>query len=405
MTAAEMSPAAPLGDPHAPKLSPDDPRLRLSRPGPRTLRTGPLVLLAAGLFGAVMLAVAFAFQAPSSATKAAADPSGAPPAPVVPDRIRNAPAERTAAQIRPDAGSRVQIAARGAGAEDPKQRLQQEEDLKARGGSILFETAGMGAEPPAAPSSRPSPVGSTAALASGPGPSSADSDPSGQDRKNAFLDGQGSKSADALATSIQHPRSPYELQAGTIIPTVLVTAINSDLPGPVIGQVRENVYDTVSGNYLLVPQGSRLLARYDSMVAWGQERVLVCWNRLVLPNGDSINLQCMPAADLKGAAGLTGEVNEHWFRLITGAALSSLLAASSQAIAGNTDTFNPTVQQMWARNAAGDVNQTGQQLTRRNLTIQPTITVGPGYSVNVIVTKDMVIPPYREEGPAAEVQP
>ena len=98
-------------------------------------------------------------------------------------------------------------------------------------------------------------------------------------------------------------------------------------------------------------------------------------------------------------------MNEHWFRLITGAALSSLLAASSQAVAGNTENFNPTVQQMWARNAAGDVNQTGQQLTRRNLTIQPTITVGPGYSVNVVVTKDMVIPPYREEGPGAEVQP
>ena len=406
MNSAEMSPAAPRVDPHAPKLSPDDPRLRLARPGARTLRTGPLVLLATGLLGAVMLAVAFAFQAPSSATKAAPDPSGAPPAPAVPDRIRNAPAERTAPLIRPDAGSsRAQIAARGAGAEDPKQRLQQEEELKARGGSILFEAAGAGTETSAAPSSRPSPLASTAAPPSSSSPLGADSDPNGQDRKNAFLDGQGSKATDGLATTVQHPRSPYELQAGTIIPTVLVTAINSDLPGPVIGQVRENVYDTVSGNYLLVPQGSRLLARYDSMVAWGQERVLVCWNRLVLPNGDSINLQCMPAADLKGAAGLTGEVNEHWFRLITGAALSSLLAASSQAVAGNTENFNPTVQQMWARNAAGDVNQTGQQLTRRNLTIQPTITVGPGYSVNVIVTKDMVIPPYREEAPGAEVQP
>ena len=122
---------------------------------------------------------------------------------------------------------------------------------------------------------------------------------------------------------------------------MLITAINSDLPGPVVGQVRENVYDTVSGNVLLVPQGARLLANYDSMVAWGQERVLLCWNRLLLPNGDSLRLQCMPAADLKGAAGLADEVDEHWFRIVKGAAVASLLAATTQGIAGSTTTFNP----------------------------------------------------------------
>ena len=111
---------------------------------------------------------------------------------------------------------------------------------------------------------------------------------------------------------------------------MLITAINSDIPGPVIAQVRENVYDTVTGNALLVPQGARLLANYDSMVSWGQERILVCWRRLLFPNGDSINLQCAPAADLKGAAGLTDEVDEHWVRLIAGAGITSLLAATAQ---------------------------------------------------------------------------
>jgi type IV secretion system protein VirB10 len=398
---AELAPAAPAADLHAPKLSPDDPRLRLRRPAARTLRTGPLVALTACLLGAVMLAVAFAFQTPSSSSKTRPDSSGAPLAPIVPERIRNAPAEKTAPPaIRPDAGwPRGEMGAHGAGPEDPIRRREQEQDLKARSAEILFETAGAAAAEgsPAAQASRPSPLGPNGPPASGPGPLGADSDSSLQDRKNAFLDGRGSvKTADYLVASLQHPRSPYELKVGTIIPTVLITAINSDLPGPVIGQVRENVYDTATGNYLLVPQGSRLLAHYDSMVAWGQERVLVCWNRLVLPNGDSLNLQCMPAADLQGAAGLADQVDEHWFRLIKGAAVASLLAATTQAVAGNTEGFNPTVPQVWAHNGAGEINQVGQQLTRRNLSIQPTITVRPGYSVNVIVTKDMVVPPYPD---------
>jgi type IV secretion system protein VirB10 len=219
----------------------------------------------------------------------------------------------------------------------------------------------------------------------------ASDDPNLQGRKNSFLDSEGAtKTTSALRTRVEHPRTPFEVKAGTILPAVLITAINSDLPGPVIGQVRENVYDTVSGNYLLIPQGARLLAQYDSMVAWGQERVLVCWNRLLFPNGDSIVLECMPAADLSGAAGLTDGVDEHWGRILKGAAISTLLAATTQAVAGNTEGFQPTIPQMWARGAAGEMNQVGQQLTRRNINIQPTITVRPGFSVNVMVNKDLV---------------
>jgi type IV secretion system protein VirB10 len=281
-----------------------------------------------------------------------------------------------------------------------ERRIRLEQEQKAQNSGILFENASgpsesdREGEPPRASS------GPTAAVTAPP-PGGADSDPNQQGRKNAFLEGLGAKASDVLPTTLVHPRSPYELKAGTIIPAVLITAINSDLPGPVIGQVRENVYDTVSGNFLLVPQGARLLAHYDSMVMWGQERVLLCWNRLVFPNGDSINLQCMPAADLHGAAGLTDEVNEHWFRIVKGAAVASLLAATTQAVAGNTEGVNPTVPQMWAGGAASNLNQVGQQLTRRNLNIQPTITVRPGYSVNVIVTKDMIVPPYPDEPPGA----
>jgi type IV secretion system protein VirB10 len=363
------------------------------------------VAIAAGLLCAMTFAVAFALQPPRAGSKDHPDPSPAPPAPVVPDAIRNAPAAARPIAARPDAGSAPGEfrAARSSSPspEEMRRRFEEDQDLRARSTGVLFDTPGE--SPAAFEPSRPPPAPATAPSTSAAGTQGgADSDPNLQDRKNAFLEGIGSNSSDSLSTRVQHPRSPYEVKAGTIIPAVLVTGINSDLPGPVIGQVREHVYDTVSGNYLLIPQGSRLLAHYDSMVAWGQERVLVCWNRLIFPNGDSLNLQCMPAADLKGAAGLTDEVDEHWIRILKGAAVASLLAATTAAVAGNTEGFQPTVPQVWARSAAGEVNQVGQQITRRNLNIQPTITVRPGFSVNVVVAKDMVLSPYPEPARAGD---
>jgi type IV secretion system protein VirB10 len=389
----------PALDPHAPKLSPDDPRLRLARSRARTLRSGPIALLVAGLLGVVMLAVALAFESPSRKTQSTTEPSAAPPPPVVPDTIRNASANHPTPLSVRDAGG-GERAMRAIGPEDPAERAVRELDSKARGAGILFASAG-GAEDrglPSSPDVAPragSPEGEASSAA--PAPSVA-SDPNLQDRKNAFLDGKGGvkAAADYLEVAIQHPRSPYEIKAGTVLPAVLITAINSDLPGPVVAQVREHVYDTVSGNYLLVPQGSRLIAQYDSMVAWGQERVLLCWNRLVLPNGDSMDLQCMPASDLKGAAGLTDEVDEHWWRILKGATVATLLSAGTAFAAGDTTSYNPTVGQVMARSASGEIGQVGAQITRHNLNIQPTITVRPGFSVNVIVTKDMIVPPYPD---------
>ena len=385
-------------DPHAPKMSPDDPRLRLERPASRTLRAAPIVALTGALGGAVALAVGLALQAPPKASAVRPDPSGTPAPPVVPDAIRNALASSPLQHVATvDAGGPVRsVATRGEAPEDSARRLEQERSLKAQNAEILFASAPGGAEQARVPEAPRAPEASGAAASLGGA-----EDPNLQDRKNAFLAGR--KSSDTLMATLQHPKSPYEIQAGTVIPAVLITAINSDLPGPVIGQVRESVYDSVSGNFLLIPQGSRLLAHYDSMVAWGQERVLLCWNRLILPNGDSLNLQCMPAADLTGAAGLTDSVDEHWFRIVKGAAVASLLAATTQAVAGNTDSYNPTVPQMWAHRAAGEVGQAGQRITARNLNVQPTITVRAGFSVNVVVTQDMTLPPYPDR--AWEVRP
>jgi type IV secretion system protein VirB10 len=381
-------------DPHAPKLSPDDPRLRLSRPQARTLRSGPIAILVGCLLGAVMLAVALAFESPSRKVQSTAEPSAAPAPPAVPDTIRNAGAHRASLLSMRDAGW-GEHEVRAAGPEDPAQREARDLDQKARGAGILFAS-------PAGPDERGLPtepgVAPRAGSLEGEAPSAAPAvDPNLQDRKNAFLSGKGGvKHADYLDVALQHPRSPYEIKAGTVLPAVLITAINSDLPGPVIAQVREHVYDTVSGNTLLVPQGSRLIAQYDSMVAWGQERVLVCWNRLVLPNGDSMDLQCMPAADLKGAAGLADEVDEHWWRILKGAGVATLLSVGTAYAAGDTTAYNPTVGQVTARSASGEIGTVGAQLTRNNLSVQPTITVRPGFSVNVIVTKDMIVPPYPD---------
>ncbi|MGO9835713.1 MAG: TrbI/VirB10 family protein [Polyangiaceae bacterium] len=389
-------PAEPAVDPHAPKLSPDDPRLRLARPQARTLRSGPIAILVGCLLGAVMLAVALAFESPSRKVQSAAEPSAAPAPPAVPDTIRNAGAHRASLLSMRDAGW-GEHEVRAAGPADPAEREARDLDQKARGAGILFAS-------PAGPDERGLPtepgVAPRAGSLEGEAPSAAPApsvDPNLQDRKNAFLSGKGGvKHADYLDVALQHPRSPNEIKAGTVLPAVLITAINSDLPGPVVAQVREHVYDTVSGNTLLVPQGSRLIAQYDSMVAWGQERVLLCWQRLVLPNGDSMDLQCMPAADLKGAAGLADEVDEHWWRILKGAAVATLLAAGTAYAAGDTTAYNPTVGQVTVRSASGEIGTVGAQLTRNNLSVQPTITVRPGFSVNVIVTKDMIVPPYPD---------
>ena len=385
------------------------------------LRKGPAIALLAVLLGVIVLAFSFALQPQKQAsTKTDGSATAAVQAPVIPEAIRGGAAaaagSASASAMNPPASGRPRVPVyppepgAGDGRESPRwaassssgasaRRARFQQDEKASGAGILFDAksdVGTSGPPAASRTSAPGAPGGTSggdrtAAASG----DAADDPNRQDRKNAFIDSRGAgKTTDYLLTTLQHPRSPFELKAGSIIPAVLVTGINSDLPGPVIGQVRESVYDTVTGNHLLIPQGSRLLATYDSMVSWGQERVLLCWNRLLLPNGDSVNLECMPASDLNGAAGLTDEVNEHWWRLLKGAAIASVLAASAQGLAGNVNGTNPTVPQMWANGAAGQVNQVGQQVTRRELNVQPTITVRPGFSVNVLVTKDVILPPY-----------
>lgn len=189
--------------------------------------------------------------------------------------------------------------------------------------------------------------------------------------------------------------SRYELKAGNIIPGVMITGINSDLPGQLVGQVRENVYDTVTGRHLLIPQGTRVVGTYDSKVAYAQERVLIVWTRLIFPNGNSIDLEGMAGVDLSGYAGLKDKVNNHYAKLVTGVVLSSILSATTKIAAGNYDSGEANFPQQAASGAATTLSSAGSKIVDKYLNVQPTIEIRPGIKFNVFVNKDLILKPYK----------
>jgi type IV secretory pathway VirB10-like protein len=216
-------------------------------------------------------------------------------------------------------------------------------------------------------------------------------------QKNAFLSNGGS-SRDYVAKPLQTPLSPYEIKAGTLIPAALLTGIDSDLPGEIIAQVSENVFDTATGRYLLVPQGSRLIGKYDSLVSYGQNRALVVWNRLILPNGDSIDLEGMPGSDETGAAGLEDETNHHRWAFAGALAVSTLLAlgpsvAQSVAQSGHSGT-DTNVYTSPATTLGSNTSQVGENMLNRELNRPNTITVRPGWPLNVLINRDLVMRSY-----------
>ena len=215
-----------------------------------------------------------------------------------------------------------------------------------------------------------------------------------QDQKQAFV-ANGGDTTTRNPASLQIPASPYQVMAGTIIPAALVTGINSDLPGQVIANVTEAVYDTATGRFLLIPQGSRLIGRYDSQVAFGQRRVLLVWTRLILPDTSSISLDRLPGIDPAGYAGLEDGVDWHWDRILAGAALSTLLGVGAELAAPNNNDSTGSVTVAVRQSAQDTVNQVGQEITKRNLSIPPTLTIRPGFPMRVMVNKDLILRPYQ----------
>lgn len=215
-----------------------------------------------------------------------------------------------------------------------------------------------------------------------------------QDRKQSFIDKKGDARLYASA-DLQVPRSPYQLIGGiAMIPAALFTGINSDLPGDITATVTENVYDTVTGRHLLIPQGSWLHGQYDSQVAYGQRRVLMVWTRLTLPNGAAIVLDRLKGADVSGYAGLEDRVDWHWRRIFAGAAVSTLLGAGAELASPRRSSAEGTVVIATREGVQDSINQVGQEVTRRNLNIQATLTVRPGFPLRVTVNRDLILRPY-----------
>lgn len=216
----------------------------------------------------------------------------------------------------------------------------------------------------------------------------------GQDRKLLFVNAPADRRTTAPDRLVR-PISPFVVQAGTIIPAALIAGIRSDLPGQITAQVTESVYDTPTGRAKLIPQGARLIGVYDSQVAFRQSRVLLVWTRLIMPNGRSIVLERQPGADTAGHAGLADEVDNHWDALFKAALLSTLLGVGSELGAGSDTGNNGDIIQALRRGSSDSLNQTGQKIVQRNLNIQPTLTIRPGFPVRVIVNRDLVLEPYQ----------
>ena len=194
--------------------------------------------------------------------------------------------------------------------------------------------------------------------------------------------------------ALQTLASPYQLMAGTIIAAGLITGLESDLPGFVIAQVTENVFDSVSGRYLLIPQGSRLIGKYDSVVAFGENRALLVWQRIILPDGSSVVLDNLPATDTAGYAGLSDQVDLHTWQLLQGIALSTVLGIG-QSLTFGPGTGDSDLVKALKQSTGQTTNQTGQRLVERQLNVQPTLTVRPGWPLRIIVHKDLLLKPFR----------
>lgn len=231
-----------------------------------------------------------------------------------------------------------------------------------------------------------------AALQSGVGGQSAD--PNGQASKQQFFN-QDIKDLGYLPNAVVPQMSPFELKRGSVIPATLVTGINSDLPGRITAQVSQNVYDSATGRRLLIPQGAKLFGRYDSEVTFGQNRVLVVWTDIIFPDGATLQLGGMAGTDGAGYGGFHDQVNNHYLRTFGSAILVALIGAGTDmllpqdnSIGGSTDSAADAAR----RSFAETFSDISQQTVSKNLNVQPTLEIRPGYRFNVLVDQDIIFP-------------
>ncbi|MBM7067540.1 TrbI/VirB10 family protein [Actibacterium sp. 188UL27-1] len=270
---------------------------------------------------------------------------------------------------------------------NPEEQLRLQEAEAARLATLFADarTSGAGA-------ARPQSVSGTSPAPGLQGlfPASAGTSPQPDttERQEAFLDREVDRRTTA-ADRLQSPPSPYVLQAGSVIEAALLTGLRSDLPGQITAQVTANVYDSPTGQFLLMPQGSRLLGEYDSRVETGQRRVLLAWTRLILPDGRSIVLERQPGTDQAGYAGLEDSVDNHWGRLFRAAGLATILNIGLETGEEGGDEIAEAIRD----GTQNTIGRAGEAIVQRQLNIPPTLTIRPGFPVRVMVTHDLILEP------------
>lgn len=219
-------------------------------------------------------------------------------------------------------------------------------------------------------------------------------DPNGQAAKDSFFN-QDIAELGYLPNAVVPQMSPYELKRGSVIPATLVTGINSDLPGRITAQVSQNVYDSATGRHLLIPQGAKLFGRYDSNVSFGQNRVLVVWTDIIFPNGATLQIGGMAGTDAAGYGGFSDKVDNHYLQTFGSAILVALIGAGTEMMIpqdrNSLGTAN-SAEDAARRSFAESFGQVSEQTVSRNLNVQPTLEIRPGYQFNVLVDQDMVFP-------------
>jgi len=390
----------------------EDPETLVLRGSPRPVvrfRRGLIIGITGAVAAALVTVTWFALEPPSFRMAAEGDGGGDPLRRAAPEALANAPAsygdvprlgpplpgdlgrpilehQRSLAEpeapTAPGAPSIKPDPARAA-AEAERQRLAAAREAARASGVIVQLQAGGR---PSAPDRREQESAGSRAV---PAPAAPDPAPGSEQQPQAAAVGDG---GETNPHPLRPTPSPWTLSAGTIIPASLITGLNSDLPGTIIAQVTENVRDSATGRTVLVPQGARLIGSYDSQVAFGQRRALLVWLRIVFPDGSSVRLDNAPATDVEGYAGVSDRVDFHTWRLLQGIALSTLLGVGTEAEFGQRrGGLVRAIRESTQQNAA----RAGDQITRRNLEVQPTLRVRPAWPLRAVIHKDLVLRPWR----------
>ncbi len=409
MASEEPNPGAPQGAPQGLEL---EPRPRVTRLNKRALGVG------IGLLCLVVIAAILSLAEVSRRQQQRADETPPPEAAAdpfwesEPDGVAQPPREPEALEAPPEVPAQppggpslvpAQLAQEDPEERERKARLRRARDARPRvPGFRRSAGARTGARLPggSAPSSRTEIPSFERELLGALGEGSEAPDElvaqNNQEGKRAFLRDAGRTEAEfENPHRVRQPASDYEVVAGSIIPAVLVTQANSDLPGLMTARVRENVYDTKTGHHLLIPQGTLVVGVYDSTVTFGQERLLVAWQRLVFPDGSKLNLGSMPGVDLAGAAGLRDRVDRHFWRTFGSALLMSVLSGGLQLSqdreSGEDTSRREDIRSTLSASLGQNIGELATRTLRRHQNVQPRIEIRPGYRFNVFVQRDLVL--------------